>query len=618
MTEKIKKKAKYNVGQTTSFMIKEAWGYRKSIVFFTILSSFLYLTLDMVNLFAAPAILGTIEQNKSLSTVLFTILFFTGMMVFLNTLNGYMDKNIMIGRTLLRADKILSSLVIKSCTVSYSKWLEKDFIDLKNKSNYSVDSDFSPAEHIWTTYEKLLTMIMRFIIYTMLLTYASPVLIIFVIVSSLVSYYFDKKIADYIDSFRDEKSSYITRLNYINGNLKTDRQIAKDIRIFSMKPWIESFHKKTLNGLKHIYLLIEKARTKSSVISITVTIMQNALAYFYLINLTLKNGLPTSTFLLYFSAISGFAALMEDVMKKFSELYEESMGISEIMELLNYKEDFKFDDGKTLEFKKDMPCDITLKNVYYRYPEAKDYTLKNINLHVKPGEKIAVVGLNGAGKSTLVKIICGFLDPTEGQVLLNGVDIKEYNRNDYYKLITSVFQDFLLLQFSVIDNICPNEENRDINKAWNALEKADLADKIRNLPNGIDTHVGRIIYEDGIEFSGGETQRLMLARAIYKDSPIMVLDEPTAALDPIAENNIYKSYNDIAKNKTSFFISHRLASTRFCDRILLLKDGEIAEEGTHESLINQNGIYTDLFNVQKKYYEDSKKGEKGGAENENN
>ena len=242
----------------------------------------------------------------------------------------------------------------------------------------------------------------------------------------------------------------------------------------------------------------------------------------------------------------------------------------------------------------------------YRYPGAEKNTIAHMSLTLHPGENLAIVGLNGAGKTTLVKLICGFLDPTGGRVLLNGQDIRQYNRRDYYKLFEAVFQDFSVLSCTVAENVAQAMDGIDEEKVRYCLDQAGLTEKITSLPAGIKTHVGRDVYLDGVEFSGGQTQRLMLARALYKDAPILVLDEPTAALDPIAEDDIYQKYNEMTRGRTSLFISHRLASTRFCDRILFLENGRVLEEGTHDQLMAHNGGYAKLFAVQSKYYKEGK------------
>ena len=229
-----------------------------------------------------------------------------------------------------------------------------------------------------------------------------------------------------------------------------------------------------------------------------------------------------------------------------------------------------------------------------------------MNLTIHPREKLAIVGLNGAGKTTLVKLICGLLSPSEGRVLLNGDDISDFNRNKYYELFSAVFQDFSILDVTIAEEIAQCKDNIDYQRIKECIDYAGLSDTIDKLPKGLNTHIGREVYLDGVLLSGGQMQRLMLARALYKNGPILLLDEPTAALDPLAESEIYQKYSDMANNKTSLFISHRLASTRFCDRIILIKDGGIKEEGSHEDLLKLNGEYAKLFEVQSRYYKQGK------------
>ena len=212
--------------------------------------------------------------------------------------------------------------------------------------------------------------------------------------------------------------------------------------------------------------------------------------------------------------------------------------------------------------------------------------VNEVSFDVEQGSIVGLIGHNGAGKTTLVKLLCGFLDPTEGRVLLNGQDIRPYNRRDYYKLLAAVIQAFSVLSATVAENVAQCRTGIDEARVWHCLDEAGLTEKVQSLPKQLETQIGREVYEDGIELSGGQPQRLMLARALFKDAPVLVLDEPTAALDPIAENDIYQKYNEMTAGKTSLFISHRLASTRFCDRILYLKDGRVAEEGTHEELLD--------------------------------
>jgi len=323
----------------------------------------------------------------------------------------------------------------------------------------------------------------------------------------------------------------------------------------------------------------------------------------------IQNGLGVAEFLLFFTAVGGFAEWVSGILGGLHTLHKQSLDISIVRECLEYDEPFKFDEGEHIKAQADGKYEIRLENVSFRYPGADKDTLKNINLTLHPGEKLAVVGLNGAGKTTLIKLICGFLDPTEGRVLLDGKDIRDLNRADYYTMFSAVFQSFSLLAGTIAANVAQDDMDIDMERVKECIEKAGLKTKLESLPDGYETYLNREVYEGAILLSGGETQRLMLARALYKDAPFIVLDEPTAALDPIAESDMYQKYNELTGGRSSIYISHRLASTRFCDRIIMIDHAEICEEGTHDELLKLNEKYADLYEVQSKYYKE------GDAEN---
>ena len=341
----------------------------------------------------------------------------------------------------------------------------------------------------------------------------------------------------------------------------------------------------------------------SDLADLLLTFLRNGIGYWYLLHITLKNGLPAAQFLLYFSALSGFGTWGMGILAQLSELHQESLDISVLREFLEYPEPFALADGDPIPTPADGKYGLRLEDVSFRYPEAGKDTISHLSLTIRPGEKLAIVGLNGAGKTTLVKLLCGFLDPTEGRVLLNDRNVRSFNRKQYYGLFSAVFQDFSVLGTTLSQNVAQQMDGIDTQRVRRCLELAGLTEKVAALPKGLDTPIGRRVYEDGVELSSGQTQRLMLARALYKNGAILALDEPTAALDPIAEDDIYRKYNAMAAGKTALFISHRLASTRFCNRILFLKDGRIAEEGTHQQLLEKNGEYARLFAVQSRYYQ---------------
>lgn len=256
------------------------------------------------------------------------------------------------------------------------------------------------------------------------------------------------------------------------------------------------------------------------------------------------------------------------------------------------------------EKRTDNEYEFEFKHVWFKYPSCEDYTLKDINLKWKIGEKMALVGRNGCGKSTLVKLLCRLYDPTEGEITLNGIDIRKYNYADYMALFSVVFQDSHLFSFSMAENVAASTEY-DAERVTECVRRAGLSERLETMSHGIDTCLYKDFDSEGVEISGGEEQKLCLARAIYKGAPFIVLDEPTAALDPISEHDIYTKFNSIVGTRTAIYISHRLSSCRFCDEITVMENGRIAERGSHETLLQKQGVYQKLWTAQAEYYKDT-------------
>jgi len=288
-----------------------------------------------------------------------------------------------------------------------------------------------------------------------------------------------------------------------------------------------------------------------------------------------------------------------------------SLTLCDLRDYLSYPE--RNNREKGVEPKADgKPCTIELKDVSYRYDGAGKNAVSDVSLTIKAWEKIAVVGLNGAGKTTLIKLICGLYTPATGRINVNGHAMNAYNIYDYYSMFSVVFQDFHFMPVSIAQTVsCGTNEHTDRDKVMECLELAGLGEKITQLNQGMDSLLNKQLNENAIDLSGGERQKLLLARAIYKNAPVLILDEPTSALDPIAESELYEKYGELTKNKTSIYISHRFASTRFCDRILYMEEGKIAEMGTHAELLEKGGKYAHLYTIQSQYYKENT-GDEGG------
>lgn len=594
-------KPKYNLWQNTGFMLRTSRKYAKSVFPLCIVLALLSAGKSVAELLIAPAILNKIELSASLGSVVFTIAAFALVLMLLSGLRSYVDTNALFGRIAVRSQGIYLSISRKYAKTSYPNLLNTDFLALGEKASAACAGNSESSEAIWTTLTDLMTSCIGFIVYLALLTNLNLWLAALVAATTAVSYFASKRINEWGYLHRSEELELTKRIEYANKTA-TSREFAKDIRMFGLRGWLEDLWGSTMRLYSAFCAKRERKYIWANIIDIVLTFLRNGIAYVFLIGITVKNGLPASQFLLYFAALSGFAQWVVEILDKLSVMHKQSLDISTIREFLDWNEPFDLNGGERIAFEPNKQYEIRLDDVSFRYPKADQDTLSHINLTVHPGEKLAIVGLNGAGKTTLVKLVCGFLDPTEGRILLNGEDIRKFNRNDYYALFSAVFQEFSVLDVTVKENVAQCVDGIDETRVWQCIDKAGLTEKIQSLPKGIETHLGRRVFKDGVEFSGGQTQRLMLARALYKNAPILVLDEPTAALDPIAENDIYQKYNDMTHGRTSFFISHRLASTRFCDRIIFVDSGKIAEEGTHDELLKNGGGYAYLFEVQSKYY----------------
>ena len=602
-------KPKYNMCQNAWYMIKLAWtSGEKKVIVLSLLSALFAVALNLINLYVSPSILSVVERKASVTELIVTIAVFVVALMLVSAASSYVNKNTLYGRISTRCE-IIAQLHKKASTTSYPNLFDEKFKKLKMKAQEAIGSNRAATEAIWTTLTELATNLIGFVFYVILMSSVQPLLLVVILVTTVISYFVGNYVNEWGYRHREEEAEMANQIYYLDRRA-SDFSAAKDIRIFGLRPWLNEVYNKVIAAYTAFHQKAQGVYIWARIVDLVLTFLRNAIAYAYLIGLVIGNGISVSDFLLFFSAVGGFTAWVTGILGGFNTLHKQSLDISTVRECLEYPEPFKFEDGEHIEAEADRLYEIRLENVSYRYPGADKDTLTNINLTLHPGEKLAVVGLNGAGKTTLIKMICGFLDPTEGRVLLDGKDIRDYNRRDYYKMFSAVFQTFSLLAGTIATNVAQDSVGIDMDRVKECVDKAGLRKKVESLKDGYKTYLNREVFEEAILLSGGETQRLMLARALYKDAPFIVLDEPTAALDPIAESEMYQKYNEMTSGKSSIYISHRLASTRFCDRIIMIADGGIGEEGTHEELLKAGGKYAELFEIQSKYYKE------GEVENE--
>lgn len=406
----------------------------------------------------------------------------------------------------------------------------------------------------------------------------------------------------YNDSQKDERAKTYMKLSYVTFRSK-DLSSAKDIRVYDMLGYLMNkidFHLKE-------NMLFDIKKNNGHFINVTIEdclkFILSLGAYLYLVKIKISSDMTLGDFSLYFGAITGFGSWLSKLVDSFAQIIESSHYISDYRMFMDIPDTTKIEYNAPPFSSQISIKKIEVNNLTFSYDEKEKPILQNISFDINSGERIAIIGVNGAGKSTLVKLICGLLSPDKGKIYINGIDSVLYNKHEYYKLFSTVFQDMSILPMSIARNIALCEDEQiDRDRVKQSLLLSGLYDKISQLPQKEDTLLVSELNDEATTLSGGEIQKLMLARALYKDAPIVILDEPTASLDPIAENEVYQKYEELTKGKISIFISHRLASTKFCDKIILLDSSKILEMGTHDELIKKGGKYAEMFINQSRYY----------------
>jgi len=427
-------------------------------------------------------------------------------------------------------------------------------------------------------------------------------LLLYIIFNIVVNYLVATSQKKYEYSKKYEISKNERRADYIYS-VMYNFKYGKEIRLYNTSAWLSEKFAFFRSKKRAIKQSIQCFCMKTNLINIALTFIREGIVYIYLVYMVVFNDMSIANFVMYVSAVAGFAGAFNAVATNLADIKGFSFQITDYR---NFMARENLHDQAEIQIPiPPAPYDFEFRNVFFKYPRSENYIIENFNLRIPAGQKIAIVGHNGAGKTTFIKLLLRLYDVTDGEILCNGINIKKFNKEAYYRLFSTVFQEILPLAFSISDNISVSEaqytDTRRVNKV---LNQVGLESKVMSLKYGAETCVQKFIDDEGVDFSGGEQQKLMIARALYKNGSVMILDEPTAALDPLAEQEIYENFHVLTENKTSVYISHRLASTSFCDAIALFEKGTLAEYGTHHELMSIGGKYADMFNVQARYYRD--------------
>jgi len=592
---------RYGTGSNVCYLLKETL---KCYPFLLMLCFFLVvigIVIPVITTFLPKIVIEQITTGVELKDVLLVTIIGTGVLALCAGGKVFFEKVLFFQK--LRMNTHYTELVAtKGMTADYSHQETERFRKLHTESAGACNSNYSPMTQVYDVGVGLCTSALGFALYFGILARLSVVLVVFLIGVTICSFMLNHKAIRFTEKHRDEKVRYQQRTDYL-ASVSGDIKSAKDIRLYHMNGWLSDMYRKNVEGLNGWYRRYTKTVFGVAAGDAGLSLVREAAAYVYLLYMVISKDMGVADFVLYFGVITGFSAWLSGLFGQVTALSRISSTVNYVRTFLAYPDTYNREGGRELLKASDGPKALSLCYVSYRYEGAEQDTLSGVSLTVAPKEHLAIVGLNGAGKTTLVKLLCGLTDPTEGCVRYDGVDVKEYNRDTYYELFSAVFQQFSLLPVTFAEAVAEKEPAKiDRERVEACLKTAGLWDKIASLPKGMDSEYSRVVNDEGTELSGGQIQKLLLARALYRKAPVMILDEPTAALDPIAESNLYETYHEVMKDCSTVFISHRLASTRFCDRIVLMEDGKIIEEGTHTELLAKRGRYYELYETQAKYY----------------
>lgn len=604
----LKKKPKYTLWQNLVYYFKILRQFNSKVIYMVAVGIPFSVLATLLSMYTPKIILDRLEFSNTFTKIAFIIVGIFAVKLINDLINNGIDAQ----KQLYDCDTFSYFEILyekKKLSIDYEYLEDPNVQIMSSKANQAVKNNHTMTATLPSTLSGLVTNSLCFLLFGSVLTTLNPLIILILIATAFINYLPQKYLRNYMHKTKDKREAESRKLMYYS-RLSENFRIAKDVRLFSMDKWLTEASKLTSCKYKKLLLDLENKSFLVTLVDFAVALLRNGAAYAYLIWRAVEGDISAGDFVLYFSAISSFSAWFSGILSGWSAIHNTSLEICDYREYLEIPD--RFNHGKGVPIPSNgKPLEIRLEKVSFTYPKAETPALENINLTIHEGEKLAVVGLNGAGKTTLVKLICGLYTPTSGKIFVDGHEIDEYNREEYYSMISAVFQTSNILPISIAENIAVCEKEKiDDSKLDTVIRLSGLTEKIQSLPEGMDTPINKSIHTNGTELSGGEKQKLLFARAIYKNAPLLVLDEPTSALDPIAESRMYENYNEATMNKTSIFISHRLASTRFCDRIILLDGKTIAEEGSHDELIAAGGKYAELYKIQSHYY---KKAEKEGA-----
>lgn len=507
---------------------------------------------------------------------------------------------------------MITERIAKVLSLDYEYLERPDVLDVAERASQATNNNDNGVEGMMRLMARLgenaLTVIVTFIAVLVL----DPRLIIAMVILTVIQYIYFRHIIRIDKKEVWDKLSGSWRSRHYMERITQDFDYAKDIRLFDLRDYLtEKFNRVNAffierNDCHHRIWL------RYNFVSAATRTVIEGLIYAALFAAIIGKEMSAGDFTMFLSFSLAFSGALTNLLQRFGDYKKASLETDDFRSFIDLNTGT--DDKDLIPIPDADSYEIEFIDVSYKYLKSDKEALSHLNLKIRPGEKIAVVGLNGAGKTTMIKLLLRLYDPTEGRITLNGTDIRKFRRSDYYKLFAPVFQNVEIFAFLMSENIAMRRAaGLDIEKVRRCACEAGLKEKLASLPKGIETPLTKIVEDEGADLSGGEKQKLALAKALYKGAKIVVLDEPTSALDAIAEQSLYESFDEMIGEKSAVYISHRLASTGFCDNIAMFEDGHLVEYGSHDELMASNGKYAAMFNTQAQYYREHTENEESGV-----
>ena len=580
------------------FLFKYSWDISKRSFIATILEIIMDSSEPFIYLIFPTFIINELTGDRNWNTVLLYICFFIGCIALLRSLRIIFT--VFINMSVNRCDVKNAMFYAKHfLMMSYEKLEDEKIRNMQQTVSFKVY-----VNNFILLIKEFFTSLLKLIGFSYIITMLNPIVLIFILGIIIINYFLNKMRSKISYKYQPTIAKYTRIFDYLFATM-TNFDYAKEIRVNNVKEMLSNKFNNTVLNFKTDNGKYLVKQFIINLISGIISLIQMLVSYGYVAYNAIINTITVGEFNLYIGAIYNLSGAFNDVVAKCIELKYMSKYVDDYHEYIKIvlSNDSEKEKNFLPEADQSLPM-FEFENVSFIYPNTEKIVLDNISIKLRKGEKLSIVGLNGAGKTTFIKLLCRLYTPTKGVIKYYGVDISTIKKEEYYKLLAVVFQDFKIFSFSFLDNIVLSQ-SLDTDRLNRSIENAGLKSKLEALPDGLNTNIYKDFDENGIEFSGGEGQKLVIARAYYKDADLVILDEPTAALDALAENEIYQNFNEITLNKTSIFISHRLASTRFCDNIAVFQNGNIVEYGDHETLLKQNGLYSEMFKKQAQYYNEN-------------